>query len=237
MNALTPTRPADRTDQLLPPVTILAVLAALYLVFVRVPTDAFQGPVQRIFYVHMAMWLSTFTAFGIVGVASLLFLWKRTPRWDHLGRAAAELGLLFCTLGLATGSIWAKPIWGTWWTWDPRLTLTLILWMIYAAYLLLRALATDPRQGATLAAILGVSGVVDLYLINRAVYWWRGIHPAVIVNREGGTGLADPVMRLTLLVCMLAFFLVFLWLLRVRLRTARLQETVDDLRARLAPAT
>ena len=112
--------------------------AALYLVFVQVPTDSFQGPVQRIFYVHMAMWLATFSAFGLVAVASLLYLWKRQPAWDHLGRASAELGLLFCSLGLITGSIWAKPIWGTWWTWDPRLTLTLILWMIYAAYLLLR---------------------------------------------------------------------------------------------------
>ena len=230
------TRAPDLTDRLLPPAVIAGMLASLYLVFVRVPTDAFQGPVQRIFYVHMAMWLSTFTAFGIVGVASLLYLWKRTPYWDHLGRASAELGLLFCTLGLATGSIWAKPIWNTWWTWDPRLTLTLILWMIYAAYLLLRSLATDPRQGATLAAILGVSGVIDLYLINRAVYWWRSIHPAVIVDRQGGTGLADPVMRMTLVVTMLAFFLVFLWLLRLRLRAARMQDAVDDLRAELASA-
>ena len=87
-----------------------------------------------------------------------------------------------------------------------------------------------------MAAILGVSGIVDLYLINRAVYWWRGIHPAVIANREGGTGLADPLMRITLVVCMLAFFLLFLWLLRVRLKSARLQNDVDDLRARLAPA-
>ena len=225
------------TDRLLPPTVIATMLAALYLVFVRVPTDSFQGPVQRIFYVHMAMWLATFTAFGLVAVASLLYLWKRQPAWDHLGRASAELGLLFCSLGLITGSIWAKPIWGTWWTWDPRLTLTLILWMIYAAYLLLRSLANEPEQGATLAAILGVSGVVDLYLINRAVYWWRGIHPAVIVNKEGGSGLADPLMRLTLIVCMLAFFLLFLWLLRLRIRTARLQDTVDDLRAQLAPAT
>lgn len=224
------------TDRLLPPAVIASMLAALYLVFVGVPTDSFQGPVQRIFYVHMAMWLATFTAFGLVGVASLFYLWKRTAGWDHLGRASAELGLVFCSLGLITGSIWAKPIWGTWWTWDPRLTLTLILWMIYAAYLLLRSLANEPRQGATLAAILGVSGVVDLYLINRAVYWWRGIHPAVIVNREGGSGLSDPLMRLTLVVCMLAFFLLFLWLLRLRIRTARLQDTVDDLRAQLAPA-
>jgi heme exporter protein C len=219
---------------LLPPVTLAAMMAAMYLVFVAVPTDAFQGPVQRIFYVHMAMWLATFTAFGIVALASLLYLWKRQPVWDHRGRAAAELGLLFCTLGLATGSIWAKPIWGTWWTWDPRLTLTLILWMIYAAYLLLRSLSTDADQGAVLAAILGVSGVVDLYLINRAVYWWRGIHPAVLVQREGGSGLADPTMRLTLLVTMLAFFLLFLWLLRLRIRSAQLQDTADDLRERLA---
>jgi heme exporter protein C len=224
------------TDRLLPPATIVAMLGALYMVFIAAPTDSFQGPVQRIFYVHMAMWLNTFTAFAIVGVASLLYLWQRTRRWDHLGRSGAELGLLFCSLGLATGSIWAKPIWGTWWTWDPRLTLTTVLWMIYAAYLLLRALANEPQQGATLAAILGVSGVVDLYLINRAVYWWRSIHPAVIVNREGGTGLSDPIMRATLLVCMLAFFLLFLWLLRLRLRAARLQDTVDDLRGQLAPA-
>jgi heme exporter protein C len=136
----------------------------------------------------MAMWLATFTAFGLVAVASLLYLWKRQPAWDHLGRASAELGLLFCSLGLITGSIWAKPIWGTWWTWDPRLTLTLILWMIYAAYLLLRSLANEPQQGATLAAILGVSGVVDLYLINRAVYWWRGIHPPSSSTRRGDQG-------------------------------------------------
>ena len=177
------------------------MLRRSYLVFVAVPTDSFQGPVQRIFYVHMAMWLEH--------VHRLRHRRRRQPalsvaarraRWDHLGRAAAELGLLFCSLGLATGSIWAKPIWGTWWTWDPRLTLTTMLWMIYAAYLLLRNLATEPQQGATLAAVLGVSGVVDLYLINRAVYWWRSIHPAVIVNREGGTGLSDPLMRMTLLV-------------------------------------
>jgi len=224
------------TDRLLPAATIAAIMAALYLVFVAAPTDSFQGPVQRIFYVHMAMWLNTFTAFAIVGGASLLYLWKRDRRWDHVGRAAAELGLLFCTLGLATGSIWAKPIWGTWWTWDPRLTLTTVLWMIYAAYLLLRNLATEPQQGATLAAILGVSGVVDLYLINRAVYWWRSIHPAVIVDRQGGTGLSDPLMRMALVVSMLAFFLLFLWLLRLRLRAARMQDTLDDLRSELAPA-
>jgi heme exporter protein C len=224
-------------DRLLAIATIAAMGVALYLVFVAVPSDAFQGPVQRIFYVHMAMWLNTFTAFALVGVASLLYLWRRTPSWDHLGRGAAELGLLFCSLGLATGSIWGKPIWNTWWTWDPRLTLTLILWMIYATYLLLRNLTSEPEQGATFAAVLGVSGVVDLYLVNRAVYWWRSIHPAVLVTREGSSGLADPLMRLTLACCMLAFFLLFLWLLRLRLRAARLEDELEQLRGTLAPAT
>ena len=220
-------------EALVPATTIVVMLIALYLIFVAVPTDAYQGPVQRIFYIHMSMWLVTFTAFAIVGFASLLYLWKRTAHWDRLGRGAAELGLLFCTLGLATGCIWAKPIWGTWWTWDPRLTLTLVLWMIYAAYLLLRNVTDDPQRGAVFAAILGVSGVVDLYLINRAVYWWRGIHPAVLITREGSSGMTDPLMRLTLATCMLAFLLLFLWLLRLRLRTARLQDTVDALREEL----
>lgn len=223
-------------DLILGGATFLTLLAALYSVFVYVPTDAFQGPVQRIFYVHMAMWLPTFTAFGLVGLASLIYLWRRAEAWDRLGRSAAEIGLVFCTLGLATGSIWAKPIWGTWWTWDPRLTLTLVLWMIYAAYLLLRTLASNPQQGATLSAILGVSGVVDLYLINRAVYWWRGIHPAVLVTREGPTGLQDPRMQVTLAICMAAFFLLFVWLLRLRVQTGRLQDTVEGLREELAHA-
>jgi heme exporter protein C len=224
-------------DAVLPPLTFAALLAAMYAVFVYVPTDSFQGPVQRIFYVHMAMWLPTFTAFGVVAVASLLFLWRRDARWDRLGRAAAELGLLFCTHGLATGSIWARPIWGTWWTWDPRLTLTLILWMLYATYLLLRSLTTDPEQGAVFAAILGVSGVVDLYLINRAVYWWRSIHPAVIVDQRGGSGLVDPQMQLTLTITLAGFFLLFVWLLRLRVHSAALQDRVDDVRAQLLPAS
>jgi heme exporter protein C len=223
-------------DAVLPWLTLAALVLAMYAVFVWVPSDAFQGPVQRIFYVHMAMWLPTFTAFGIVAVASLLFLWRRQAVWDRLGRASAELGLLFCTLGLATGSIWARPIWGIWWTWDPRLTLTLILWMLYAGYLLLRTLTTDRDQGALFAAILGVTGVVDLYLINRAVYWWRSIHPAVIVDQKGGSGLADPQMQWTLTITLVGFFLLFLLLLRVRMQIAAVEEDVEELREQMITA-
>ena len=221
-------------DGILALATGAALLAAMYAVFVYVPTDSFQGPVQRIFYLHMAMWLPTFLSFGLVAVASFMYLWRRGAAWDRLGRAAAEIGLLFCTLGLATGSIWARPIGGTWWTWDPRLTLTLVLWMIYATYLLLRTLSTSPQQGAVLAAILGASGVVDLYLINRAVYWWRGIHPAVIANREGGTGLEDPRMQATLAVCLVSFLLLSLWLLRLRVRAAWLHDALEECREQVA---
>lgn len=223
-------------DAVLPWLTVAALAASMYAVFVWVPNDAFQGLVQRIFYVHMAMWLPTFTAFGIIAVTSLIFLWKRRPFWDRLGRSSAELGLLFCTLGLATGSIWARPIWGIWWTWDPRLTLTLILWMLYAAYLLLRTLTTDKDQGAVFAAILGVTGVVNLYLINRAVYWWRSIHPAVIVDQKGNSGLADPTMQWTLTITLVAFFLLFLYLLRVRMQIAAMEEDVDELREQMVAA-
>lgn len=227
--------PATRwVDPLLDALTLATMLAAMAAIFLYVPDDAVQGPVQRIFYVHLAMWVPTYSAFAVFGVASLLYLGLRQPRWDRLGHAAAELGLLFCTLGLATGSIWAKPAWNTWWTWDARLTLTLVLWMVYAAYLLLRALVQNEDLARQLSAIFSVSGLVVSFLTYKAVYWWRSIHPAVIVTREGGSGLADPRMRITLFISLLAFFLLFLWLLRVRIHAARLQEEAEELRVAIS---
>ena len=137
--------------------------------------------------------------------------------------------MLFCTLVLITGPIWARPVWGTWWTWDARLTTTLILWLIYAAYLMLRSVSGGD-QGARYAAVLGVVGAVDIPIINRSVYWWRTIHPAVLVTREGGSGLADPRMQVTLGICFLAFFLLFLWLLWVRNENMRLGDDLESLR-------
>jgi heme exporter protein C len=221
------------TDIVLPVATGVCMLAAVWAVFLYAPPDRVT-PAQPIFYVHMAMWLPTYVAFIIVGLAGFLFLWQRTPVWDRLGRFAAEVGLVFCSLGLATGSIWAKPAWGTWWTWDPRLTLSLILWLIYAGYLLLRTLSTDREQGSRLAAVLGIAGVANLYLVYKAIYWWGAIHPAVLRTHEGGSGLPDPRMRFTLLICLLAFFFLFLWLLRLRMQTGALEDKTEDLRHRLA---
>jgi len=216
-------------DSVLGACTGLSMLLAIYLVFVYVPSDQAQGIVQRIFYFHVPSAIATFVAFGVVAVASAMFLWRGTRFWDRLAHSAAEVGMLFCTIVLVTGPIWARPIWGTWWTWDARLTTTLILWLIYAAYLMLREFAGSADQAARYAAVLGIVGSVDIPIINRAVYWWRTIHPAVLVTREGGSGLSDPRMQTTLMVCFIAFAALLTWLLWVRNESARLHDEVEEL--------
>ena len=220
-------------DWILGAVTGPTMCAAVYMVFMYVPTDKAQGIVQRIFYFHVPAAIMTFVAFGLVAFASAMFLWRGTRFWDRLAHSAAEVGMLFCTLVLVTGPIWARPIWGTWWTWDARLTTTLILWLIYAAYLMLREFAGNADQAARYAAVLGIVGSVDIPIINRAVYWWRTIHPAVLVTREGGSGLSDPRMQATLLVSFIAFAALLLWLLWVRNESARLHDEVERLHQRL----
>lgn len=216
-------------DKILPWATCGAMLAAIYLVFVYVPTDSAQGIIQRIFYFHVPIAMITYASVATVAIGSFFYLWKRSLTADRFAHAGAELALLFCSLVLTTGPIWARPIWGTWWTWDARLTTTLILWLIFAAYLMLRSVAVG-EQGARYAAVLGLVGAIDVPIINRSVYWWRTIHPAVIRNRDGGSGLTDPRMQLTFTVCTIAFFLLFAWLLWVRQNHLRVHERFDQLR-------
>jgi heme exporter protein C len=217
-------------DGVLAGATFVVMSIALYMVFVYVPSDKVQGIVQRIFYFHVPLAIMTFVAFGVVALASAMFLWRGSRGWDRLAHCSAEIGMLFCSLVLTTGPIWARPVWGTWWTWDARLTTTLILWLIYAAYLMMRSVSGPGDQGARYAAILGIVGAVDIPIINRSVYWWRTIHPAVLITREGGSGLADARMQATLGMCFLAFLLLFLWLLWVRTESVRVRDTLEDLR-------
>jgi heme exporter protein C len=149
--------------------------------------------------------------------------------WDDLGYAAAEAGMVFCTLVLITGSIWAKPIWGTWWTWDSRLTTTLMLWLLYGGYLMLRALADDREQVARFAAVVGIAAAADVPIIIISVRLWRTIHPAVLVTRKGGHGLEDPRMVATLLVSMAAFTALFVWLLMLRFAMLRAAARLNRL--------
>jgi heme exporter protein C len=220
---------------LLPAATTLTMLAALWLAFVAVPAEREMGDVQRIMYFHVSSAWAAFVAFFIVAGASVAYLRSGSPGADRLAAASAEVGVLFCTLVLVTGPIWARPIWGVWWTWDPRLTMTVILWVIYASYLVLRAFGGEDEAVRRWAAILAIVGVIDIPIIQVSVRLLPGIHPAVIVRREGGTGLTDPSMRVALIVAAVAVLLLEAWLIAVRMRMQRVADEAAELR-RLALA-
>jgi heme exporter protein C len=209
-------------DGVLPWLTLTTMIAALAMVFLYVPNERVQGLVQRIFYFHLPSAWNTFLGFFIVAGASASYLWQGSRFSDLLAQAAAEIGMVFCTIVLITGSIWARPIWGVWWTWDPRLTMVIVLWTIYASYLLLRHLAGDTEQIARYAAVLGIIGVLDIPLLHIAVRLWRGIHPKV--------DKMAPEMMWTLLMCSVAFLLLFTWMLWLRLRNLSLREEIVALR-------
>lgn len=213
--------------------TGLLMLAAIYMTFVFVPTEAEQGIVQRIFYFHVPCAWVAFAAFGLVAISGIFHLWLGNQVWDDLGYAAAEIGMVFCTLVLVTGSIWARPIWGVWWTWDSRLTTTLILWLLYGGYLLLRAMAGDSPQVARFAAVIGIVAAADVPVIIVSVRLWRTIHPAVLVTRQGEHGLTDPRMVATLLVALAAFTALFAWLLLIRFATLRTRTRIGALEREL----
>jgi heme exporter protein C len=209
------------------------MIVALYCIFLVAPTERDQGVVQRIFYFHVSSAWTAFIAFGTVAATSALYLWSGRQRWDQIARSAAEVGVLFCTFVLITGPIWAKPIWGTYWQWDPRLTQTLILWTIYVSYLMLRAFGGRDDLVRRWAAVLGIFGVIGIPIIIVSVRLLPGIHPAVLMTRQGNTGLVDPRMRLALYVTAIAFLLVFTWLVHLRARLQRVADGLSTMRADL----
>ena len=190
-------------------VSVALMVAALYLVFLYVPTEKEMGIVQRIFYLMVPMgWLSLL-AFLVVFIGSILYLVKKESKWDVIASSSAEAGIVFTTLALLTGAIWAKPVWGVWWTWEPRLTATLVLWLIYLAYFLVRSLATEESRGATFAAVVGIVGFIDLPIIALTTTLWRGMHPGPVIFQGG----LAPSMLLTLLVSIIAFTALYFLLL------------------------
>jgi heme exporter protein C len=225
---------APVADGVLPFAATVAMLAAIGCVFLWVPSERIQGAVQRIFYFHVNAAWAAFAGFGVAAVASAFFLWRGRPELDRLAQAAVEVGMLFCTMVLVTGPIWARPIWGTWWTWDPRLTMTLILWTIYAVYLVLRTTGQEDPQIARYAAVLAIVGVLDVPLIMVSVRLWRGMHPSVITAPAGTGGIQDGRMIATLLVACVAFLLLFLWLLWRRCEDLRLHDELHALEDELA---
>jgi heme exporter protein C len=187
------------------------------------PTDANQGDVYRIIYVHVpSAWLA-YLAFIVVFLASLGWLWSHRPLFDAIAVASAEIGVLFTGLALVAGSIWAKPTWGVWWTWEPRLITTAIMFVMYIGYLLLRGLSTDFSRRATRAAVLGVIAVIDVPIVHLSVLWANSLHQLPTVLRIGGPPALDGPMLLTLMASVGAFTLVYAYFMseRVSLELAR----------------
>ena len=182
---------------------------ALYMVFLYAPTERTMGVVQRIFYFHVPVAWVALLAYTIVFIGSVLYLWKRNTVWDVLAHSSAEAGFVFTTMFLISGSIWAKPIWGVWWTWEPRLTTALMLWFIYIVYLIVRSYATEESRGARFAAVVGIVGFVDIPIIILAITLWRTQHPSPVIFEGGLT----PPMLMTLFVCLAAFTILYILVL------------------------
>ncbi len=192
-------------------------LIATFMALVWAPTDAVQGDVYRIIFVHVPLAWLAYLAFFVVFVGSLGWLWTRRPWFDALAVASAEVGVLFTGMFIIAGSIWAKPTWGVWWTWDPRLVTTAIMFMMYIGYLLLRSLSTDFAQRATRAAVVGVIAVVDIPIVHLSVLWMNSLHQLPTVLRAGGSPALDAAMGAALGVSVLAFSLVYLWFVAERM--------------------
>jgi len=208
---------------------LVMVLWAWYAVFLQVPTERTMGVVQRIFYLHLSSAFVSFLAFFVVFISSVAYLLTRNPRWDWTAAAAAEIGIIFIAAVLISGPLWAKPTWGIWWTWDARLTTTLVLFLIYLAYLLLRYYTLEAERQARLAAIFGIIGFVDVPLVYMANRWWRTQHPQPVILGGQESGL-DPRMWYGVLVTFVAMLTVgaLVFLQRYRLEESR--HAVSELR-------
>jgi heme exporter protein C len=199
----------------------IALAAGVIVAFIVAPREVTQGNVQRIMYVHVPLILASYVAFVVLAVASLVYLARRDAAADRIAHASGEVGVLFVGLGILTGSIWGKPTWGTWWTWDARLTSVAILFVMYLGYLLLRASIDDPERVARYSAVLGIVTAFDIPLVHFSVYWWRTLHQPPSLMKPGGfTG--STAILWPLLVNLVAFILLYGYFVarRVRLMSA-----------------
>ncbi len=226
---------AWRGRALVAPTPLFGAVTALALVFATVaalwlaPTEATMGDVQRLFYFHMpSAWVALGPAFTCVFAFSIVYLVKRDLRWDRFASASAEIGVIFTTITLITGPLWAKPVWGVFWTWEPRLTTTLILWFISVGYLLLRWVAPPGHKRARLVAVYGIVGWIDVPIVFLSIWWWRTVHPRIL--GDGGFQI-DGSMLWVLMFCLGTFTLLFVYLLFLRVRMMETSARLDALEA------
>ncbi|HVO59047.1 MAG TPA: cytochrome c biogenesis protein CcsA [Dongiaceae bacterium] len=209
-------------------VAVALVVLGAYAAFFVAPEERTMGDIQRIFYFHAATAWAGETAFFVCFLANLLYVWRRAAKYDWLGVACAEVGLACITVVLITGPIWAKPVWGIWWTWDARLTSTFVLWILYICYLLLRSLIEEPERRALLSALFGIFAFIDVPIVFGAIRWWRTQHPAPVIMGGEGSGL-DPVMRKVFFLNVLAMHLLAAFLIVERYLLERAKGAIQDL--------
>ena len=208
-------------------VALLGLVAVYVLAIGYTPVEARQGMAQKIFYLHVPAAWSALIAFSLVGVTSALYLWLHDPRLDRFAAASAEVGVAFSAVMLTTGPIWAKPIWGTWWTWDARLTLTLFLFFLFIGYLALRASVHDPAERARFSAVVGILGMLLVPFIHLSVYLFRTLHPQPIVLKPSAPSLPPEMLR-TLLVSMAVFTLLYIGLVTLRYGLGMAEDARDE---------
>lgn len=221
-----------RSRTILGGLTLVSVLLGLYWGLVQAPPDAYQGQLQRIMYLHIPTILMAYLSFFIVFIMSCLYLWKRDRRDDILAYSAAEIGVLFTGLTIIEGSIWGKPTWGVWWTWDARLTLTAILFLIFVGYMILRSLIEDEDRAAICGAVLGIIGFLDIPLIHMSVYWWRTLHqpPSILRPDKLPWENVHPSMLIALSINFAAFLLLYFYLLSLRFHVGEMREEVKRMK-------
>jgi heme exporter protein C len=204
-------------------VALLALAGVYLLALAYTPVEARQGLAQKIFYLHVPAAWSALLAFSLVGICGGLYLWLNDRRLDRFAASSAEVGVAFGVVMLTTGPIWAKPIWGTWWTWDARLTLTLFLFFLFVGYLALRAALHDPSERARFSAVVGVLGLLLVPFIHLSVYLFRTLHPQPVVLKPSAPSLPPEMLR-TLLVSALVFLVLYAGLVTIRYGLALLEE-------------
>jgi heme exporter protein C len=196
------------------------MLLAAAAIFLYAPTDALQGPEQRIFYLHVSSAIAAFACFAVVLVGGIIYLRNESLAADRLARSGAVVGVVFTTVTLVMGMLWARPVWNTWWTWDARLTSTLVLWIIYAGYLLVRQLAEPGRQAARIGAVVGIFGFIDVPIVYFSVSWWRTLHPGSVIVRNA----LPPEMLATFLFTMVCTLVLAGVMVAIRYRIETLQD-------------
>jgi heme exporter protein C len=208
----------------------LLLLRNLYVILLQLPDESAQGAIYRIIFFHVPSWFTCFTGFFLAGVSSILYLVKKKPGYDTFAVAAVEVGLAFTIVGLITGMIWARIIWGIWWTWDARLTWAFITCLIYAGYLMMRNAIDEPTARARYAAVLCIFAFTSVVITFKAIEWWRTQHPGPVLSIRTGGGNMDPAMESMLYQNWLALLMLAAVMTAVRMRQEGVQREVESLR-------